>query len=63
MRSTDGEGEGADKRDFLMNEPETIDPRELNPLALAFVGDSVLVYKKIEIANSGENPHNRAKKD
>ena len=42
MRSTDGEGEGADKRDFLMNEPETIDPRELNPLALAFVGDSVL---------------------
>ena len=25
-----------------MNEPETIDPRELNPLALAFVGDSVL---------------------
>ena len=42
MRSTDGEGEGADKRDFLMNEPKTIDPRELNPLALAFVGDSVL---------------------
>ena len=42
MRSTDGEGEGADKRDFLMNESETIDPRELNPLALAFVGDSVL---------------------
>ena len=25
-----------------MNESETIDPRELNPLALAFVGDSVL---------------------
>ena len=25
-----------------MNEPEKIDPRELNPLALAFVGDSVL---------------------
>ena len=25
-----------------MNEPEKIDPRELSPLALAFVGDSVL---------------------
>ena len=25
-----------------MNESETIDPRELNPLALAFVGDAVL---------------------
>ena len=25
-----------------MNEMETIDPRELSPLALAFVGDSVL---------------------
>ena len=25
-----------------MNKPEKIDPRELSPLALAFVGDSVL---------------------
>ena len=25
-----------------MQEPEKIDPRELSPLALAFVGDSVL---------------------
>ena len=29
-----------------MNESEKIDPRELSPLALAFVGDSVLELRK-----------------
>lgn len=29
-----------------MNEPEKIDPRELSPLALAFVGDSMLELLK-----------------
>ena len=43
LRSNDGEGKDADeRRDRSMNEPEKIDPRELSPLALAFVGDSVL---------------------
>ncbi len=39
-RSDDGEGELADGG--TMTEPEKIDLRELSPLALAFVGDSVL---------------------
>ena len=43
LRSNDGEGKDADERkNPSMNEPEKIDPRELSPLALAFVGDSVL---------------------
>ena len=43
LRSNDGEGKDADERkNRSMNEPEKIDPRELSPLALAFVGDSVL---------------------
>ena len=37
-RSDDGEGQYGES----MTEPEKIDPRELSPLALAFVGDSVL---------------------
>ena len=32
-----------------MNESEKIDPRELSPLALAFVGDSVLELSLIHI--------------
>ena len=43
LRSNDGEGKDADERKKRsMNEPEKIAPRELSPLALAFVGDSVL---------------------
>ena len=40
-----------------MNESEKIDPRELSPLALAFVGDSVLEQRgtgtKTEIQTNG----------
>ena len=35
-------GRGRFPEEIFMNESEKIDPRELSPLALAFVGDSVL---------------------